>query len=160
MVSEFLSNGWSIGRSIRTKSAIGNTNAGRKHSPTTLNKVAINNGDINKFVDKKDVEYWTCERGFQLGLILHQKRAWHCSMEKRDEVSKNMKNKIWINKNCQNKRVDSESIEQYLQDGYVIGRYFEDSKVCSNKMQRCWVTKDGENKSIPMEQINFYIKNG
>lgn len=72
-------------------------------SERNKNRVWINNGSKNKFVDKRDIEKY---KDWNIGRII-------------DNSSK--RNRIWVNNGYLNKHVDKKDLDLYMHNGYTRG---------------------------------------
>lgn len=152
----YLSNGWKKGRLEERKLfQIAGTKAA-----TGIKK--IYKDGINKNVPKEEVDKWLAE-GWRLGCI-EKKQSW--SEERKKENSKRIseitKGTKCINNGKENKLVKLEKLDDYLKNGWVLGRLnvgklknyqtINKGKICINNGKI--------NKYIFPEELEEYLNNG
>lgn len=131
----------------------------RKGTPSpTLNKIGINNGKINKFISKSDLNDYINE-GWYKGIIVNRHGFKH-SLSAIQKIKNDQQNRIWIHQGNKNKKIKKEDLDKYIDNGYILGRYDIDKTKYINKNKRVWITKDGLNKSIDINYLDVYINTG
>lgn len=63
-----------------------------------------------------------------------------------------MKDRISVTKDCRNKRITKEQLQEFLDAGWERGWYI------GVKLE--WINKEGRSKRVPLDQIQIYINDG
>jgi hypothetical protein len=66
--------------------------------------------------------------------------------------------KRWVNKQGIVKLVDVSKLDDYLDNGWVVGKRYKN--VNSNQYGKCWINKDGSNKFIHKTELNAFLEMG
>jgi len=113
---------------------------GWEKSNTTKNKVCMTNPIEMKliYVNKEFITDYE-KQGFILGNLL----------------SGVNKNRIYVNKNNKNKRIDNENLDLFLSKGWIKGRVQKKIKI-----KRMYNPDTGELKNIELENVDEFLKNG
>lgn len=96
------------------------------------------------------------------------------TLETRKKISETLKNKPhkvrpvkskkedlrWINKDFINKKVDKNQIEEYIKNGWSIGRYLtSDQNIKMSKKGSSWMNNGVVEKMVSFDEINNFLKN-
>ena len=162
-VSNYIDKGWQKGFLSRSMNEEARKNLSKLTQSRNLDTVAINNGEINKYIKKEFLNNYLTE-GWVKGLIIRNKptnRNKHVySDEEKQSLSDRMSNTIWMHKDTVNVRVKNQDIDSYIDEGFCIGRYIEDNSVFSSNVGHKWVNKDGININILSTEVDEYLGKG
>lgn len=130
----------------------------RKGNPSpTLNKIGVNNGKINKFISKSDLDEYI-NKGWIKGIII-DRRGFKHSFNSIQKIKANQQNRIWVHQETKNKKIKKEELDEYITKGYTLGRYQNKTKY-RHKNKYVWLTKDGVNKLVGINYLELYINTG
>lgn len=121
---------------LRRRSKIAKKHTGKKLSNETKQKLSninkygdkcaslrkwINNGEINKRVLQQELNEYL-NNGWQLGTLKNYKS---CSIERKEKISNQNKGRKYIHKDRVRKFVKQNELDEYLNDGWLLGYKFE-----------------------------------
>lgn len=118
---------------------------------------------VNKELLKNPDCYNLVEGGYYLSdeIIAKKKEAFNRINHQSKENNSNY-NKKWIKKNNECIAVDKGDLDEYLNDGWKLGRIVDSSKTKAlNKIPSAWICNEsGETKHINIELLEEYLKDG
>lgn len=125
-----------------------------RHISPTTDKICINNGTKNKFINKNDVDFYL-DSGWIIGpkpVKRHKPKHYKMKIPKIERV--------WVSKEKKNFKVEKSLLSDYLMNGYSVGRYIENPQIFNSSKKFIWMTKNRENKRVSIEDEELYISDG
>jgi hypothetical protein len=181
---DFLKNGYSLGRVQRLFVNKNNKNKSIKKFELDLylesgwvlgrinnvyNKITINNGVIERRVSKEESEYLIKKENYTKGRLLKNSisaKNGHKHKKQTEEHKKKIRDsqigKIWIYKNNKSKKTTKENVENYLENGWSLGRNYEnlfEGKRNTGKNKK-WLNKDNIEKYVKTEDVQQFLNDG
>lgn len=124
---------------------------------TTTGCVGINDGKNTKFVLPESVDTYLSE-GWVIGILnAHTGPSW--TLEERNKISERVSDSVWVHKDRQNYRVNRSCLDEYMEQGYSLGRHEEDKTKFVNRPFK-WMTKDNISIRVLVEDIEKYAAEG
>lgn len=86
-----------------------------------------------------------------------------CSDDARKKISESNSNRIYIHKECVEKFIKPDELQEYLDDGWVLGRYLRPESKASRRLKlkgRKFIHKDGRQIMVQTDELQEYLDDG
>lgn len=80
-----------------------------RHREAKANKIPITNGEITKYIDKSE-------------LNIYEENGWRKGRDHATRPNQKSEHRKWMNKDGKSIMVKGEEVQEYLDNGYVLGR--------------------------------------